>query len=364
MNNVKTILISQFPLPYNKIGSWTTLYNNYITTNNKIDFIICPTPKERYNNVTYSCFSQNSTIIDKVKLKLKMSNKWSNIYKPLNKIISSDSKYIIQIIDNYGLITTVNDYLERKNLRKNCYIQFFYHGYKAFKDESFYQKVDEIVLLTHKSYDEVKKNSNVFPCYFSVLHNGIDTKKFYVTSSIQKEQLKREFSVQDKIVFVWCSQDRPKKGLHLILDVWKQIFKNHKNIELWVIGAEKRQNSNGVKYMGRIPNNELPKYYQAADVYLFPTLCQEGFGLSLIEAKHSGCYCIASAIGGVPEVLEYGKYGKLIDNPNFVSEWRLAIESYLKNNIENVPFPKDLYSKEVWNESMNNLILNAKKRII
>ena len=168
---------------------------------------------------------------------------------------------------------------------------------------------------------------------------------------------------ENKKIFIWCSQDRPKKGLSLILDAWNVLYKQHKNIEFWIVGTEKKQHTDSIKYFGRVPNAELAKYYQVSDVYLFSTLCQEGFGMSLIEAKHSGCYCIASALGGVPEVLGYGKYGKLIENPNFVSEWIIAVENYLKGDFENAPFPATLYTKEVWNENMNVLIANAKERI-
>jgi glycosyltransferase involved in cell wall biosynthesis len=84
--------------------------------------------------------------------------------------------------------------------------------------------------------------------------------------------------------------------------------------------------------------------------------------MSLIEAKHSGCYCIASALGGVPEVLQNGKYGKLIENPNLIVEWIVAIEDYLKGNYDNVPLPRELYTKEGWNEGMNILIETAKER--
>jgi len=59
----------------------------------------------------------------------------------------------------------------------------------------------------------------------------------------------------------------------------------------------------GVVYLGRIPNKKVAAYFQASECYLFPTLWHEAFGLSLIEALHCGNFCIASAIGGVSEVL-------------------------------------------------------------
>ena len=364
MSKVKVILFSQMPLPYSKIGSWSTLYDNYLRADHGIDFLICPKPQKTYNDIQYSYFSPEYSFVDKIALKFKWRKPWFKAVEALKEMVQPHTKYIIHIIDNYGLCMAVSQYLEQEQLRKHFYIHFFYHGYPVFKNEQLYSKVDELTLLTYKSYEEIKKNVNTFPCRISILHNGIDTSKFYPLSTSEKQALRKAFQMEDKTVFVWCSQDRPKKGLPLILDAWKRIHAQHANVELLIIGTAKKQNSPSITYLGRIPNNELARYYQMADVYLFSTLCQEGFGMSLIEAKHSGCYCIASDLGGVAEVLDYGTYGKLIANPNFIEEWVEAIESYLMGNTQQLHFPKEQFSTVEWNRQMNVLIENAKKNML
>jgi glycosyltransferase involved in cell wall biosynthesis len=159
---------------------------------------------------------------------------------------------------------------------------------------------------------------------------------------------------------LWCSNDRPKKGLKLLLDAWKRVYSNSHDAVLLVIGSKKQIPVSGVVYLGSIPNDDLPKYYQISDCYLFPTLCHEGFGLSLIEALNCGCYCIASALGGVPEVLQYGKLGRLIEHPNFVSEWIEAMNNYL-NQIENpIIIDREIYTAQEWTLNMNKIIQEAK----
>jgi glycosyltransferase involved in cell wall biosynthesis len=195
------------------------------------------------------------------------------------------------------------------------------------------------------------------------LHNGIDTGKFFSPSQKDKHALKQNKGVADKKVFVWCAQDRPKKGLHLLLDAWKGVFETRKDIVLWVIGCNAKTPNDGVTFFGRIPNDELAVYFQATDCYLFPTLCHEGFGLSLIEALHCGNFCIASALGGVPEVLQYGKLGKLIENPHFISEWEKSILEFLEKPIPENTFSPELYSAKSWILGMNSIINRAKKSI-
>lgn len=358
----KVILISQVPLPFSKIGSWTTLYENYLQDRHSIDYIICSEPKEKLDSVIYS-FVENDILT-------KLQQKWNkNSYlgyiKALDRIIDSNEKYIIQIVDNFGVIKPLLKFLEKKQLRKNCYIQFFYHGfapyYENFHGRWFFESIDEMVLLTHDSYLVHKNYYTVLPTRFSVLHNGIDTTRFFPLSQNEKQILKQNSGVADKTVFIWCSQDRPKKGLHLLLDAWKRVYSTRQDIVLWVIGCEAKMPHDGVEYLGRIPNDELPVYFQCSDCYLFPTLWHEGFGLSLIEALHCGNYCIASAIGGVSEVLQYGKLGKLIESPHFVSAWEIAINDFLENIFKIPKISKELYSSGKWNTSMNRIIEDAKK---
>ncbi|MEO6176121.1 MAG: glycosyltransferase family 4 protein [Flavobacterium circumlabens] len=364
MNNaIKVILISQSPLPFAKIGSWTTLYKNYLEHNHKIDCIVCPEPEHLFEGIQYS-FTQ-LTFWHKLQRKF-LKRKNPEYFQALDKIIVPGQKYIIQIVDNYGMVKALNKYLIAKGIDKQCYIQFFYHGFAPFvksgSGHDFYEIIDEIIVLTKASYEAHKKSINILPGHFSVLNNGIDTKRFKKVSETEKIKLKEQLGFGDKKVFIWCSQDRPKKGLHLILELWQKKYSLEDNIQLVVIGCDPRPKMEGVVFLGKIPNDELPKYYQASDCYLFPTLCQEGFGMSLIEALHCGNYCIASAMGGVPEVLQHGKLGKLIENPHFIAEWETAIDEFLGGSTKLPEVPDELYAMEDWNIKMNQIINQAKSR--
>lgn len=359
----KVILISQLPLPFHRIGSWTTMYKNYFEGGAcNIDIIICEEPQVRFTNIDY-CIVPNNL---KTKIKRKVTKDPHQTYiDSMISCIKSNEKYILQIIDNFGLVKALHAYLsEHSHIRNQLYIQFFYHGYPPFygnfESRWFFEFIDEMVLLTHSSYVEHKNAYTILPCLFSVLHNGIDSNKFFPISQEAKKSLKQKHKVADKTIFLWCSQDRPKKGLDLILYVWKSLIKKHKNIELWIIGAERTVDIDHVKVYGKIQNDLLPEYYQVSDCYLFPVLNHEGFGLSLIEALHCGNYCIASALGGVPEVLEDGELGVLIERPHFIEEWVDAIEHFLKNRKTIKTKPLDIYTKEQWIERLNGIINTAK----
>ena len=60
---------------------------------------------------------------------------------------------------------------------------------------------------------------------------------------------------------------------------------------------------NDIRFLGYIPDEDMPLFYAGAQVFLFPTV-YEGFGLPPVEAMACGVPVIASDAPCMPEVLE------------------------------------------------------------
>ncbi len=58
-----------------------------------------------------------------------------------------------------------------------------------------------------------------------------------------------------------------------------------------------------VRFLGFIPDSELPLYYQASDAFVLPTRELEGFGLVAVEALASGTPVLGTPVGAIPEIL-------------------------------------------------------------
>jgi glycosyltransferase involved in cell wall biosynthesis len=58
-----------------------------------------------------------------------------------------------------------------------------------------------------------------------------------------------------------------------------------------------------VTFQGPVAHDELPHWYRAADVGVFPSIADEAFGITIAEAMSCGKPVIASYIGGIPEVV-------------------------------------------------------------
>jgi glycosyltransferase involved in cell wall biosynthesis len=58
-----------------------------------------------------------------------------------------------------------------------------------------------------------------------------------------------------------------------------------------------------VRFLGYIPESNLPLYYQAADAFVLPTRELEGFGLVTVEALSCGTPVLGTPVGATPEIL-------------------------------------------------------------
>ncbi len=125
-----------------------------------------------------------------------------------------------------------------------------------------------------------------------VIHNGVDLERF---SAVARETTHDE--PQDLVRFAYPSRILPGKGQHLAMDALARLRAPYKKrAELVVVGAVadplfldqlKIQSYNQpIRIETDVP--AIAPYYQQADVVLFPSLMEEGFGYTAIEAMACG----------------------------------------------------------------------------
>jgi glycosyltransferase involved in cell wall biosynthesis len=91
------------------------------------------------------------------------------------------------------------------------------------------------------------------------------------------------------------------------------------------LGLGTWENGGRVLWLGRVPDSELPLWYNIAGVCAYPSL-YEGFGLPALEAMSCGIPVIASNTSSLPEVV--GNAGLLLP-PEDVSAWAGALRRLL-----------------------------------
>jgi glycosyltransferase involved in cell wall biosynthesis/SAM-dependent methyltransferase len=106
-----------------------------------------------------------------------------------------------------------------------------------------------------------------------------------------------------------------RMGLDTLLRAMPLVIERHPEVQLLVAGAGSRRAdlealaaSLGVlahvHFLGFVPDEDLPLYYQAADGFVLPTRELEGFGLVTVEALACGTPVLGTPIGATPELLD------------------------------------------------------------
>lgn len=359
----KVVLISPVSLPTKQISSWPKMYDYLIGHySNVIHYIICPRPiGQLYSDILYSfAKSPHSRIMGKL-----LGYKYYYYIKLLVKLLNKENTLIVKIIDNVTLLMEIHQYLTNKGLRDKVKIYFFMHGYSYFfdtqKGNQFYNALNHIVFLTNESYRFEVLRNHAIPCQVSVLYNGVESKKFYKVEDSEKNTLRQKLGLLQKNIFLWIANDRPKKGLSIIVEAWKKsnCYKNNETV-LLVIGTNQQEIQDNIQYLGKLPHEELSIYYQSADFFLFTTLCHEGFPLSLTEAIKCGCTCFVSDIDPMQEVTKNGQLAHLIKDPNMVSSWVTCLNAIKENKYDNIPPSKDtldqLYDIDDWCKNIKYIL--------
>lgn len=161
---------------------------------------------------------------------------------------------------------------------------------------------------------------------YGYVPNGIDTEKFSFNDQNRDGLLLVGRMVEGKMV---------KEAIDLAGELDQKIIlvgppgtkdEDKKYFEELERDYLKRSN---VEYVGYKPPEEINRYYNKAKVMLFPSQ-SEGMPLSILEAMSTGLPVVASAVGGVPDIIDDGIDGCLVENSDNINIWRSKIQKSLE----------------------------------
>lgn len=80
--------------------------------------------------------------------------------------------------------------------------------------------------------------------------------------------------------------------------------------------------NNRIKLIGDRTDNK--PYLRQGSIFIYPSICQEVFGIAIVEAMSYGLICVANNVGGIPEVLHDGING-FVNKTNDISGLKIVL---------------------------------------
>lgn len=181
------------------------------------------------------------------------------------------------------------------------------------------QSSDKVLLVGPQLLEDLKDEFKNESHKFVQINNHVDEDFYTIPSDIEKETLKADLGWdKEKLHFLCVGNNRPEKGLDILVDAIKELSHLRDKVDFHIVGNLHDSFSENVLldeslFINHSPVSpeELKKYYQASDAYLFPSR-NEGFGLAMIEAASCGLPIVSNS-AGIAESFVTDDIGILID---------------------------------------------------
>ena len=152
------------------------------------------------------------------------------------------------------------------------------------------------------------------------MRNGVDLQRF---RPLPRDEARAQLGLEGHPLLLSVGNLIPLKGHDLSIDALALLRQTHPSARLVILGAgpeaerlrthaAARGVAAAVQFGGTVPNAELAPWYSAADVLLLAS-SREGWPNVLLEAMACGTPVVATAVGGIPEIVGSESAGRLVD---------------------------------------------------
>jgi glycosyltransferase involved in cell wall biosynthesis len=178
------------------------------------------------------------------------------------------------------------------------------------------RSADAIITVSEYERDLLERRFHLDRKRIRYIPNGIDIEKF-------RNLKKRDHSKNSQII-LYVGRLEKYKGVQHIIEALPKIV-GVENCELHIVGdgnykeelisiARRLKMTNHVTFLGKVSETELIDEYLSSDLFVMPSQ-YEAFCIALAEAMAYTLPVIATRVGGIPELIETGINGFLIDYP-------------------------------------------------
>jgi len=195
----------------------------------------------------------------------------------------------------------------------------------------------KIITVSEHSKTEITRHLNVNPDKVAVIYNGVSPLYRPVWEPEKLKKVMRKYGISgDYILYVGNHQER--KNLKRLVSAYSALGSFEKVTLVMAGKVDSRRRglyeavdrsglSERVRFIGEVPEEDLPALYSGALLFVFPSL-YEGFGLPPLEAMACATAVVTSNAASLPEVV--GDAAVTVD-PEDTAAITRAMDGVIKN---------------------------------
>jgi glycosyltransferase involved in cell wall biosynthesis len=211
-----------------------------------------------------------------------------------------------------ALVTTIHDLAPFHVAGKYDWLRMFYGRVVA---KRLARRQDEIIAVSRNTGKDILRFFCIPEERLEIVHNGVDHARFFPGSKVEAKLTVAGRHGLNRSFFLYIARlEHPGKNHVRLIEAfnrfksetksdWQLVFGGSDWHGAGVIHSAIRQSpfAADIHRKGFIPESDLPAWYRAADVFVYPSLF-EGFGLPPVEAMACGCPVISSTRGALAEI--------------------------------------------------------------
>jgi glycosyltransferase involved in cell wall biosynthesis len=220
-----------------------------------------------------------------------------------------------------------------------------------------FRKLARLVSVSKSGIDEILRvNVGLDRDKVVAIPNGLDCQPFLAPARSRREELFPGFAADD-FIFAMVGRLAPVKNHRTVLGALARLAPEFPRARLAIVGQGPLQGEieTTIRDLGledRVAllgyRRDVPEILKQVDAYLMPSF-REGFGLALAEAMVSAVPVIASATGGMLELVPDERYGLLVEPASLDS-----VAAAMRRVLENSPEDKRLMAARARQRVLDN----------
>lgn len=183
-------------------------------------------------------------------------------------------------------------------------------------------KADKVIAVSRAAANFI--GHFVKPEKIVIIPNGVDVRHFDpINCGVPISN--NVAAIESGPIILYVGRLAHRKGVHVLLKAMPSVLKVFPRAQLLIAGngymrglinllIKRLKLKSHVKLLGFVSEEDLPKLYNASNVFVLPSLYGESFGVVLLEAMASGKPVVASRVGGIPEIIENNVTGILVES--------------------------------------------------